>query len=192
MKRRAIPLMLVGGLVWAGVALGGTPTRLEQWVAFRAGQIAGGVHVLVDARGACISGSLTDPRVDAWRCVSTGEVWDPCFSGGRPFVLCPYGTPDSRDALRLALAKPLPRDHANPPAVPTSGAPWVIETGGRYCYRVTGRAMVLRERRLSYECAGAAALAGVPDRAQPVWTISLLPTASSPRYTAAAITSAWW
>jgi hypothetical protein len=194
MRQLAIPVAVVMALVSVGVGVAGPRTRLERWVAFRAGQPAVGIHVLVRAEGSCVSGSHTDPRSNAWRCLSGSEsqVQDPCFSGGGSFVLCPYGTPDSRDALQLQLSKPLPEHRANSSVGATARDPWVIETRGLFCYRAAGSTMILASRRLTYECAGASALAGKPDRATPVWTISLLPTSTSTHYTTVAITSAWW
>lgn len=194
MSRFAILVALSGALAWVGVGSAASGTRLEQWVAFRAGSPAPGIHVLGRARGSCVARSLADPRVDAWRCVAAGQVQDPCFSDprGGSFVLCPDGTPDSRDAIRLALTRPLPRSAAAGPGAARSGDPWVIEAGGRYCYRVTAAAMVLAGRRLTYECAGAAALAGSPDRTGSAWTIALLPSAASLHFTTVSISSAWW
>jgi len=186
-------LVAAAALVSVGVGSAATGTKLEQWVAFRASSPAPGVHVLLRARGSCVAPSLADPRSDAWRCIASREVEDPCFSDvrGGPFVLCPDGTPDSRDAIRLMLTRPLPARHAGSPRTATEGDPWVIETGARYCYRVTAAAMVLASRRLTYECAGAAALAGRPHRTAEAWTILLLP-ANSSHFTSVAISSAWW
>jgi hypothetical protein len=191
--RLAILVALAAVLTRAGAGSASPATRLEQWVAFRAGSRAPGVHVLVHARGSCRSASLADPRADAWRCLSGGQVQDPCFSGSRSgaFVLCPDGTPDSRDAIRLALTAPLPTRRASP-REPTGGAPWVIETEGLYCYRVTAAPILVAGRRASYECAGASALAGIPERARTTWTIELLPTAASKHTTTVPITAAWW
>jgi len=193
-SRFALLVALSAALLSTGVGSAASRTRLEQWVAFRAGSPAAGIHVLARARGSCTARSLADPRDDAWRCVAAGQVQDPCFSDprGGSFVLCPDGTPDSRDAIRLALTGPLPARPATGPRTATGGEPWVIETGGRYCYRVTAATMVLAGRRLTYECAGAAALAGSPDRSGSVWRVALLPSAASPHFTTVAISSAWW
>jgi hypothetical protein len=192
MRRLAVFAFVAVALVVAGAGLAVSRTRLERWVAFRAGQPAAGVRVLVRADGSCVSGSFVDPRSDAWRCLTGGQIQDPCFSGGGSFLLCPYGTPDSRDALRLRLTKPLPERRANLPSEAAAGDPWVIETRGLFCYRTTGSSMILARRRLTYECAGASALAGRPNRTGSVWTISLLPTSISTHYTTVEISSAWW
>jgi hypothetical protein len=171
----------------------GAATKQERWIAVRAGRPAAGVHVIQRGRGYCFTGSLADPRTDAWRCLLGNEIQDPCFSGGSGFVVCPDGTPDSRDALRLQLTKPLPHSRANPPGDPTRKAPWVIVTaGGAYCYRMTGARDIAAGRALTYECAGAAALAGSPNRMQQTWTIGLLATAAAKRYVTTVIASAWW
>lgn len=167
------------------------PTALRQWVAFQAGKIDPGVHVVVHATGSCSGRSLADPRPDAWRCTAQGETQDPCFSGSPGVLLCPYGTPDSRDALELKLTRPLPTRGGSTGA-PDQGAPWVIELLGRYCYRATGKPLVLRGRAASYVCAGASSLAGLPNRSRAVWTIGFLPTPAAHGYVTAAVSAAWW
>ncbi len=170
----------------AGAALAAAPTKLEHWV-------GDGAHIVQRGRGYCWTGSLADARGDAWRCFLGNEIEDPCFSGSAAFVLCPDGTPDSRDALRLQLTKPLPRGQANPPGNPMRRDPWVIVTaGGAYCYRVTGATDDKAGKQLTYECAGASALAGSPNRTRPVWTISLLPNGTSKRYVTTAVSAVWW
>jgi hypothetical protein len=184
--------VLVAAVV-AGVAVAAAPTKVERWVAFRSGKIAPGVHVLVHGRGYCWTSSIADARPDAWRCFLGNEIHDPCFSGGAGFVLCPYGTPDSGDALQLRLTKALPGGQANPPGDPTRRPPWVIVTaGGAYCYRLTGTTGIVAGKTITYSCAGAASLAGIPNRTKPVWTISMLPTGTSKHYVATAIRAAWW
>ena len=180
-------------LAAVSVAVAATPTKVERWVAFRAGKVASGIHVVQRGRGYCFTGSLADARADAWRCFLGNEIEDPCFSGGVGLVICPSGTPDSGDALALRLTKPLPRNQVNPPGDPTHKDPWVIVSGGgAYCYRVTGTTTLMAGRALTYECAGASALAGSPNRSRSVWTIDLLPTGTSTRYITAAIRSVWW
>lgn len=169
-----------------GTALAAAPTKLEHWA-------AGGARIVQRGHGYCWTGSLADARADAWRCFLGNEIEDPCFSGADSYVTCPDGTPDSRDALRLRLTKPLPRGQANPPGDPTRRYPWVIVTaGGAYCYRVTGTTAVEAGKALTYQCAGASALAGSPNRTGPVWTVSLLPTGASKHYVTTAVSSVWW
>jgi hypothetical protein len=180
-------------LAVVSAASAAAPTKLQRWVGFRAGKIVPGIHAVQRGRGFCFTGSIADPRSDAWRCFLGNEIHDPCFSGGGAFVLCPNGTPDSRDALELRLTKPLPHNQANPPGNPTSRDPWVIVTaGGDYCYRLTGTSAIIAGKQVTYECAGASSLAGSPSRSRPAWTISLLPTVTSKRYVTVAIRSAWW
>jgi hypothetical protein len=125
--------------------------------------------------------------------VATGQAQDPCFSGAAAFVICPFGTPDSHDALKLNLAGPLPAAKANPPGDPTRRDPWAILTAsGGYCYRATGPPSRIAGRTITYVCAGAALLASHPNRSRPAWTIDFLPTATSSRYRAVAVTTAWW
>lgn len=169
------------------LAAAAAPTQVKHWT-------AAGAQVVQRGHGYCWTGSLADARPDAWRCfLGKNEIEDPCFSGAGSYVTCPDGTPDSHDALRLQLTKPLPRSQTNPPGDPTRRPPWVIvTTGGAYCYRVTGATDERAGRALTYECAGASALAGSPNRTRPVWTVNLLPTATSKHYVTTAVRSAWW
>ena len=90
------------------LAVAGPPTKVEHWS-------VAGAHVVQSGRGYCWTSSIADARSDAWRCfLGKNEIVDPCFSGGESAVLCPDGTPDSHDALRIRLTKPLPLGQANP------------------------------------------------------------------------------
>lgn len=189
MRQKPIVAAVLLALAAAGAAAAPAPTKLERWVAVRGGAVAPGIRIDERGRGYCFAGSLADPRTDAWRCVLGRQIEDPCFSGGATFVLCPVGTPDSRDALRLTLTKLLPHGTAHRSGDPTREDPWVIVTaGGAYCYRATAASA----RAFSYVCAGASVLDGSPDRAHATWTIGLLPTAASKRPVTTAIRSAWW
>lgn len=180
-------------LIGAAVALASTPTKLEQWAAFTNGKLDAGVHVVETARGSCSGGSHVDARSDAWHCVTQGQAEDPCFAAAVAFMICPFGTPDSHDALKLNLAGPLPAGSANPRVDPTRRDPWAVLTAnGAYCYRATGTPSHIAGKTITYQCAGAALLAGHPNRTKTLWMISFLPTATSTRYRTVAIATAWW
>jgi len=187
------PLACALAVLGSAAASTSAPTKLERWAAFAKGKAAPGVNVLQTARGSCSGASRVDPRSDAWRCASQRQTQDPCFSGAASFVICPFGTPDSHDALELKLTRPLPAAKANPPGDPTLRDPWAILTAnGAYCYRATGQPTSIAGRTITYACSGAALLAGHPNRSRPMWTIDFLPTSTSSRYRAAAVTTAWW
>jgi hypothetical protein len=179
--------MLVSLALAVVLAVGAAPTKVEHWS-------AAGAHVVQSGSGYCWTGSIADQRTDAWRCfLGKNEIVDPCFSGGGSTVLCPDGTPDSHDAIRIKLTKGLPRGQANHGNGATPGAPWAIVTaGGAYCYRVTGATDERLGRALTYECAGASALAGSPNRTRRVWTVSLLPTSTSQHFVTTDVRAAWW
>jgi hypothetical protein len=191
---RTIGLLVTAlAVVGAAVALASAPTKLKQWAAFTSGKLAPGIHVVESARGSCSGGSHVDPRSDAWHCLTQGQVEDPCFAAAAAFVICPFGTPDSHDALKLNLGSPLPAGKANPPVDPTRHDPWAVLTAnGAYCYRATGTPTHIGGKTITYQCAGAALLSGRPNRTQTVWTIALLPTATSTRSRTVAIATAWW
>jgi hypothetical protein len=191
---RTVGLLVTAlALVSAAVALASTPTKLEQWAAFTNGRPAAGIHVVETARGFCSGGSHIDARSAAWRCLTQGQAEDPCFAGGAAFMICPFGPPDSHDALKLELARPLPAGKANPPGDPKRHDPWAVLTAnGAYCYRATGTPIHIAGKTITYQCAGAALLAGHPNRTRSVWMISLLPTGTATRYRTIAIATAWW
>ena len=117
----------------------------------------------------------------------------PLLLGRRGFHHLPLRTPDSHDALELKLARPLPAAKANPPGDPTRRNPGALMTAnGAYRYRATGPPSCIAGRTITYVCAGAALLAGHPNRSRPAWTIDFLPTETSSRYRAVAVTTAWW
>jgi hypothetical protein len=169
------------------LAAAAAPTQVDHWT-------AAGAHVVQSGSGYCWTSSIADARPDAWRCfLGKNEIVDPCFTGGGSTVLCPDGTPDSHDAIRIRLTKPLPLGQANPGSGATPGSPWAIVTaGGAYCYRVTGATNAVAGRALTYECAGSSALAGGPKRTRSVWTVSLLPTSASKHFVTTNIRAAWW
>jgi hypothetical protein len=165
-------------LIAASAAFAAAPTNLEQWT-------PAGAHLVKRESGSCSSSSLVDARKDAWRCRSGGETLDPCFTSGAA-VVCPDGTPDSGDAFRVRLTQPLPAVAASRAGDALLTPPWVIMTaGGSYCYRLAGT-------KTRYQCAGSSLLVGSPDRTNPVWTISLLPTGTAKRAVTTAIAVAWW
>jgi hypothetical protein len=179
--------MLTSLALAVALAVAPAPTKVEHWS-------VAGAHVVQSGRGYCWTSSIADARPDAWRCLlGKNEIVDPCFTGGGSTVLCPDGTPDSHDAIRIRLTKPLPLSQANHGSGATPGAPWTIVTaGGAYCYRVTGATNTVAGRALTYECAGSSELAGLPNRRRPAWTVSLLPTTASKHFVTTAVRAAWW
>jgi hypothetical protein len=185
-RYQALVAALAAGLLAGAAAAAPLPTRLAHWS-------TQGAHVRTHARGYCWTSSIADARADAWRCFRGNEILDPCFTSRAGAVLCPVGTPGSRDALELRLTKPLPRAEANSGRGATPGQPWVIVTSrGDVCYRLTGTIERHAGRPLDYECAGAAVLAGTANRTTPRWTIRLLPTAYAKRFVTVGVRVAWW
>jgi hypothetical protein len=191
---RTIGLLVTAlALVGAAVASASPTTKLEHWAAFTNGKLAAGIHIVETARGSCSGGSHVDARSDAWHCLAQGQAEDPCFAAAAAFMICPFGTPDSHDALKLNLVSALPAGNANPPGDPTRNDPWAVLTAnGAYCYRATRTPSHIAGKTITYQCAGAALLAGHPRRTQAVWMISFLPTETSTRYRTVAIATAWW
>jgi hypothetical protein len=144
-------------------------------------------------RGSCFTVSLTINRRDAWRCMRSNLLYDPCFSSSKRkgFVLCPdaawLGT-----GVKLTLTKPLPKSGKRPgPSV--NAEPWAIETyDTRRCRFLTGATLVTDGERLNYGCgADNDPLWGYPDRTTQPWTIFTAPPSAETLVDRAAIRRAW-
>jgi hypothetical protein len=73
-----------------------------------------------------------------------------------------------------------------------SAIPWGITTaGGKRCTAATGATSLVAGKPIRYYCQGAGALAGLPDRRAPVWTIPFAGSVSARRLSTVAIAGVW-
>lgn len=108
----------------------------------------------------------------AWRCMTSNEIRDPCFSGLSGVVICPNGGPWAHTATELRLTRELPISPASErPA--TSGMPWALQlSDGTRCLFAQGATSTITGLRFNYTCNTARLwLYGSSDRKAAVWTI---------------------
>lgn len=203
-KNYASRLFVVGQfLMVAAPSASGAPARFESppthlviYSPFSInGGLAPGVKVTARASGYCWTGSLSDPRSDAWRCFRGNLIYDPCFSGSfvTKWVACPLSAPFGAHVLRLNLTKPLPFALADKTSDPTAGDPTTVRlTTGVTCVFADGATGTLAGMRLNYVCAGGAWLVGDPRRNTPTWTIFYVPRLSSSQIRTVGIATAYW
>jgi hypothetical protein len=179
-----------------GSAAGATAqtTRVTTYRPFTDGKPTPGFVVARAAKGSCFSGSLADPRSDAWRCFIGNAIQDPCFSDvrARSWVACPVdGTPFGKRIVRLSLTNPLPKGLANRGA-PGQSNPWAVKlAGGTVCTFLTGATFAYHGKRVNYGCTPTIFLAGSPNRSKPTWTITLGTGPKAKPRTAVILVAAW-
>lgn len=131
-------------------------------------------QVLREVQGSCFVGSSTDTRREAWRCLATDNLYDPCFqspysSSENGVLACPL-SPFEDKVVLLHLTKPLPADQANK-AAGTAGNPWAMKlASGDECVYTGGATSALSGMRLNYHCNSGSAFGDV-DRSQAVWRV---------------------
>jgi hypothetical protein len=100
-----------------------------------------------EENGSCWTGSLANPRLDAWRCSTENHrIYDPCFSGSTvnnagDKLIC-IKSPWNKEATLLTLTKPLPNEKVDTKDHLKDHNPWAIELfdGTRCVYDLTGAA----------------------------------------------------
>lgn len=169
-------------------------TRVTVYRPFVHGKLAPGLTVSRSVKGSCFSGSLADPRRDAWRCSAGNAIHDPCFSDPRAgaWVTCPAdGTPFGSRVVRLHLTGSLPRKLANKGRA-GEGNPWAVKlANGKTCTFLTGATFAYHGRRVNYGCTRTIFLAGSPNRSRATWTIVLGTGPKTKQRTARILVAAW-
>ena len=186
---------LLASLLLAGAAASyAETTRVTVYRPFAAGRVSPGLKVVRTAKGRCFSGSIADPRRDAWRCEIKNAIADPCFSDPAvsSWVVCPEdGSPFGTRVVRLALSRALPKSLGNHGSA-GQGNPWAVKlAGGKICTFLTGATFAFHGERVNYGCDLKTFLAGSPDRTGVTWTITLGTGPKSKPKTAAILVAAW-
>jgi hypothetical protein len=185
--RHAIWTSVLAAAVAAGGAGASAPTVLRTYMPFDEATHA---RVKGAASGYCWTGSLSDVRADAWRCFIGNSIYDPCFSAGGSFVLCPVAGPWAPEVVKIVLTRKLPRGAANHAGDPKRSRPWAIRTtSGLRCTFLDGATEAVGGKRLNYGCRAGAGLYGDPRRATVMWTIL---ARKSGRLEPIGIAEAWW
>lgn len=159
------------------------PTQIVIYSPFRVGEGLVG-KVVSQEPGTCRSGSVADPRKNAWLCfnapycprLSKGchfVLYDPCFSGSRNagYVVCPQSEASGAygaSLIRLNLIKPLPVANGVTGPTDTSGFPVAI----RLVSGATCTLGLFPPGTWIYNCTVGYALESSLDRTGSAWTIA--------------------
>jgi hypothetical protein len=120
--------------------------------------------------GECVQQSKLIVREDAWRCVTEGSVYDPCFVkpySSQKIVVCP-GTPWTKLGIEIQVSKPL--DNAQHLTLDMSQTfPWGVElVDGKNCQAVE-ELVQYDNLAVHYRCDDSTVLIGHVQRCQNVW-----------------------
>lgn len=150
------------------VALGAAATKVVMYAPFGSSGLHPGYTVSSKMHGACWTGSIASQRPDAWRCMVSNSIYDPCFSNaGLSSVACP---PDafSKRVVLIILDKPLPVKERNK----GGSSPWALWlSNGARCYMATGATGAVAGMRLNYDCSSKGWILGDVDRSKRPWQV---------------------
>ncbi len=184
---RVIAAVLVAVLLAAlGYARAGASARLRTVGTTRRtvivvgpdGRLTPGLTIASRVRGKCWTSSIVTTRPDAWRCMTSNLIYDPCFSvpSGGGAVAC-LASPFSTKVTVIVLTVGLPPSDAGSVG---SGPPWALRlVRGDQCVMAAGATSVLGGMRANYFCNTGAILFGAPDTSRPTWRIFVKARGSS-------------
>ncbi len=148
------------------------------------------IMIVANKAGECWQQSQHVLREDAWRCVSEGRVYDPCFVkpvGSHLEAVCP-DSPWSGKSVQITVVTPLDNSHHSPLDMSRNYA-WAIELGdGEKCLAVDAG-----ENQgglpVRYHCDRQTVLVGHIQRCAAAWKMLQYNPAG---ITTAVITKAWF
>lgn len=150
-----------------------TTTQVQVYEPWAPSGLAHGIRSHATVNGRCFSSAITSGRDDAFRCMSSNYLLDPCFSNpyqrfGAPVqVACPYPSADSVTIISLSSALPTP-----PAGQSSTPTPWLlILTGGQKCWSTAGAAGIqVGGMTNTFVCGKGVNLFGQPQHGT-IWTI---------------------
>ncbi len=159
--------LCVAGAAFA-VALAAPSTKVVMFAPFGSGGLHAGYKVTSKVHGACWTGSIASQRPDAWRCMVSNNIYDPCFSNAAlSSVACPSDA-FSKNIVLIILDKPIPTQERNK-GKPT---PWALLLGsGTRCYMATGATGEVAGMRLNYGCSSNGWVLGTVDASKQPWQV---------------------
>jgi hypothetical protein len=166
-------------ILWAGIvfgaaalsaqlALGAQATKVVMYAPFGSSGLHPGYTVTSKVHGECWTGSIASQRPDAWRCMVSNSIYDPCFSNAAlSSVACPSDA-FSKNVVLIALDKPIPVHDRNT----GKPSPWaLLLNNGARCYMATGATGEVAGMRLNYECSSKGWILGDPDKSKRPWQV---------------------
>lgn len=151
MISRAFAAFAVASLVLYGTASAQLTPGVTKVVKYSATSMTATKHV----SGYCWTSSIASQRVDAFRCMVSNSIFDPCFKIDAKSVACPNPAALNTGEI-VALTKPLPPAQSPPPS-PQAWA-MVLESGA-HCNRATGTV----DPDFPYYCSGERGQCSGPD-----------------------------
>jgi hypothetical protein len=150
-----------------------TKTSVVVFSAWSSGSLRSGFVVTNKVKGKCWTHSLSTNRPDAWRCMESSDIYDPCFSSSHSATLVACSDdPFSKRVLLMSLTKPL--SNASEPTtemLQPKGQPWGLRLAdGERCFFSTGATDVVAGMRMNYECDKGKWVLDFPDRSKSLWT----------------------
>jgi hypothetical protein len=167
MRAILLSVFLPGAVLAAfQIALGAQSTRVVMYAPFGSGGLHAGYTVTSKMHGDCWTGSIASQRPDAWRCMVSNSIYDPCFSNAAlTSVACPTNA-FSKSVVLIVLDKPLPVKERNK----GGSSPWALSlSNGARCYMATGATGAVAGMRLNYECSPTGWILGNADRSKRPW-----------------------
>lgn len=161
---------------WGTKAPSSTQTMVRVFVPWRPnGSLSSGISVVKRVSGSCWTGSIAVDEQNAWRCVASNEILDPCFApkfSANVVDLACDPAPWNGKVVLLRLTKVLPLSEANPVNSTVSTArSWAIElVNDDKCFLGTGANAAIDDVQMVYYCASGSA-AGPLDVGHEPWTV---------------------
>lgn len=128
-----------------------------------------GLRNIPAQRGNCWETSLAAPRLDAWRCIVTDTIYDPCFSSPNyaNYVICDASPATDALGIKVMLTDALPKSTATL----ADHQSWTLRLAdGVVCTFLTGTTPIIDNLRVNYGCTNNAVVAGNPT-AGSIWTV---------------------
>ena len=144
-------------------------TQLQLYIPFEGSHLVKDLSIKKQVRGLCV-GSVVDERKGVWRCLSGGNVYDPCFKGpknGYGIFACTKAPWDKNVVLLTATDYP---KNSNKNTNLKKMTPWAIELANHHqCILLTGARGLLNDLRMSYRCHEDSYVLGDLDKTKPFW-----------------------
>lgn len=161
-------------LISYSVTIIAAPTQVKIYQAYSADNVLSSDLVIAQHyTGTCWVGSIANPgRSDAWRCVSSNLILDPCFQDGGNILACVI-SPWNHKASLIETTTPITK---KPVTINTKSAPpWALELeDGQVCTLLTGTTIVIGKDRINYTCTNDRySVIGDVDRSSSIWTVKV-------------------
>jgi hypothetical protein len=168
------------------------PTQVKIYQAYSADNVLNSDVVIAQHyTGPCWAGSVANPgRSDAWRCMTSSLILDPCFQDGSNILACII-SPWSHKASLIEATTPMPQKMTI--TVKTKSPPWALELeNGQVCTLLTGTTIVMGNARIKYTCANERySVIGDVDKSTSPWTAKVYDfTNKTARITS--VSTAWY